>query len=156
MPPGAVWSLILLDVKKGSEDVCSCAQVSYLCIAYLQCACVQLFDPGVMCGHQHTILPPQDGGGGVSWCHTVEDHCAVHSYSLIGGALSDNWWRPVWHNCERRITSNYVERWREKNCGGVHVLDQRQKDQWIQTVTSSLCEKGLREWWASDKKRVAM
>lgn len=39
---------------------------AYLCIAYLQRSGVQLFDPGVVRGHQDTVLPPQNGGGRVS------------------------------------------------------------------------------------------
>ncbi len=118
-----------------------CVSESYLCIAYLQCACVQLFDPGVMCGHQDTILPPQDGGGGVSWCHTVEDHRAVHSYCLIGWALSDNWWGAIWHNCGGRRMSNYVERWKEQNYEGVCMIQQGRTEQQSQTIIYSLCEK---------------
>ena len=74
---------------------------SHLCVADLQSACVQLFDPGVVSGHQDSILPPEDGGSGVTRCHTVEDHRAVHGYRLIGRALSDNRRRAVRHDCGR-------------------------------------------------------
>lgn len=105
-----------LDVKKGPEYVC--VQVSYLCIAYLQCAGVQLFDPGIMSGHQYAVLPPEDGRGGVTRGHAVEDHCTVHSHRLIGRALSDNRWRAVGHDCGWRRREN------EQLCGGMQGAEQ--------------------------------
>lgn len=92
---GTVVLCTFLSVKRRSERVHPCVQVSDLCVAYLQRARVQLFDPGVVRGHQDAVLPPQDGGGGVSRCHAVEDHCAVHGHRLIGRALSDNGRRAV-------------------------------------------------------------
>lgn len=77
-------------------------KATYLGVAYLQSTCVQLFDPGVVRGHQDTVLPPQDGGGGVSCHRAVEDHRAVHSHRLIDRALADNGRRAVRHDCERR------------------------------------------------------
>ena len=103
-------------LKKTSEDVCTCVQVSHLCIAYLQCTRVQLFHPGVMCGHQDTVLPPQDGGAGVPRRHAVEGHRAVHSHRLIGRALSDNWWRAIRNDCGREAVE-----WAITVCGGESV-----------------------------------
>lgn len=111
--------------KKTYENVCTCVQVPHLCIAYLQCTRVQLFHPGVVRGHQDTVLPPQDGGAGVPWRHTVEGHRAVHSHRLIGRALSDNWWRAIRNDCGRESGERAIMG--RGKCEGVHVLLQAQK-----------------------------
>lgn len=72
---------------------------TYLGVTDLQCPRVQLFDPGVVRGHQHAVFPPQDGGGGVSRHGAAEDHRAVHSHRLIDRALTDDRWRAVRHDC---------------------------------------------------------
>lgn len=75
---------------------------AYLSVADLQRARVQLFDPGVVRGHQHAVLPPQDGGGGVPRHRAAEDHRPVHGHRLVDRALPDDGRRAVRHDCEGR------------------------------------------------------
>ena len=74
--------------------MCVCV-LSHLGIADLQGSGVQLLDPGVVSGHQHTVLTPQDLGRGVTCRLATQDHRAIYGDRLIGWALLDHRWGPV-------------------------------------------------------------
>lgn len=78
--------------RRGGTDP---SEPPYLSVTDLEGSGVQLFESGVVGGHQDPVLSPQDGGSRGTCGLASEDHRPVHGHRLVGGTLADDGWRSV-------------------------------------------------------------